>query len=409
MMAAAAAATTWSTMPDPVLAATGQRGPQTVVEPVAESAEDAHVSSYAREWSVSPAEAARRLRAQAEFGSVVDELRRVAPQRFAGSWINHDGDFGLVVRFTGDRPPSGAAEIASATAEDVQLRPSARRSLQETEAILDAGGVELDRVASVTGAFYDVKDEVFVLDMVAPPAPTQSAAAVTTALRATLPDTLPAEIRAARINLTAVPNSPGRRGGLDMTTCTSGFSVRDLGDPNLRGIVTAAHCSNSQQYRMFGSTTWQTTTFRRERLNAYVDVQFHSIAGQTVEPRFHADLETNYRNVTGTLHRSSQNGHSVCHRGKTTNYSCGTVTSITYRHSDCGSETCAATWIRVEGSQLRCYFGDSGGPWFHNTTAYGIYWGQSSSGTSASDCDRAIYMAVNPYLTNWLGVNVIFS
>ncbi|MEV4475910.1 hypothetical protein [Nonomuraea sp. NPDC049504] len=47
------------------------------------------------------------------------------------------------------------------------------------------------------------------------------------------------------------------------------------------------------------------------------------------------------------------------------------------------------------GDGLKCYPGDSGGPWFNANKAYGIYKGQSSTGTGTAGCNWAVYMAIN--------------
>lgn len=102
------------------------------------------------------------------------------------------------------------------------------------------------------------------------------------------------------------------------------------------------------------------------------------------------------RPVQGVASRAAADDDFVCHRGFTTEYSCGQVTSISYlpTYTDaCLGATCAATWLRVEGPGLKCYPGDSGGPVFLDFTAYGFYKGQNSAGTSAADCDFAIVMS----------------
>jgi hypothetical protein len=71
----------------------------------------------------------------------------------------------------------------------------------------------------------------------------------------------------------------------------------------------------------------------------------------------------------------------------------------------CPGTTCSAVWIKVGGSSLECYGGDSGGPWFNAGTAYGIYKGQASSGTTAAACDFAFYMGIN-YVSG-LGVSLM--
>jgi hypothetical protein len=108
------------------------------------------------------------------------------------------------------------------------------------------------------------------------------------------------------------------------------------------------------------------------------------------------------------LNRSGQVvGGFVCHRGKTTGYSCGTIVSKTFQPTwanACFGVTCASVWIRVQGANLKCYPGDSGGPWFLNNTAYGIYKGQSSSGPAVGNCNWAVYSAAD-----YFGINLVFN
>lgn len=68
----------------------------------------------------------------------------------------------------------------------------------------------------------------------------------------------------------------------------------------------------------------------------------------------------------------------------------------------CRPSTCSSVWIKVSGPNLECNGGDSGGPWFNGSIAYGIYKGQSSTGSTAAACNYAFYMAIN-YIT---GMNV---
>ena len=68
-------------------------------------------------------------------------------------------------------------------------------------------------------------------------------------------------------------------------------------------------------------------------------------------------------------------GDPVCKYGRTTGYTCGTIESKTYDPD--GSETqFAATFIYVDGGDVNLSEpGDSGGPWFYGTSAYGIHHG----------------------------------
>ncbi|MEV0621908.1 S1 family peptidase [Nonomuraea sp. NPDC050404] len=363
--------------------------------------------SYAKDFGVTAEEARTRLTAQSEYGRLVEEIEAAHPDIFAGSTVDHGGDFGLRVRFTGDQVPEKAAELVKG-APAVTLEAGARYSLIEAEKIIDSTGTNLDTHGAVEGVFYDSTNEKFVLDMVGAATGDRSAEAVTASLRATLPASLPAEIRSAEIRLTPQSAADGQRGGLPMTSCTSGFSVRNAS--GVKGILTAGHCGNSQSYHYFGSSTWLATTFRSQARNATSDVQWHTRPSNLSYPRFHASSTSATRTLTGRVVRSGQNGDYVCHRGKTTGYSCGTVSTISYRptwSNACNGVTCSATWIRVSGSGLKCYPGDSGGPWFNAYKAYGIYKGQSSTGTGTAGCNWAVYMAIN-YISN-INVSLLYG
>lgn len=137
-------------------------------------------------------------------------------------------------------------------------------SLADAERIIDSTGTLLDEHEAAQGVFYDTQAEEFVLSMVGNPTPAESEAKVEAALRGSLSTSLPPEILAARIELLDQPMAPARRGGLDLSqNCTSGFSVRN--SSSQYGFLTAGHCANTQSYRMFGSSTWHSAPYRRQR------------------------------------------------------------------------------------------------------------------------------------------------
>jgi hypothetical protein len=190
--------------------------------------------------------------------------------------------------------------------------------------------------------------------------------------------------------------SDGRRGGLDMSTttgsiCTLGFSVRTT-DGGPWGVATAGHCSNPLRWRWFGDPTWYAATWQDEVRSLNADVQWHTI-GPTPLAVYHGPSTTDTYPVDGTMDRSAMLGLYTCHRGQATGWSCGTVVSITYQPTYSGAcpSTCLPEWPRAEGATLECYPGDSGGPFAHGFTAQGFYKGQASSGTTAADCDWAIF------------------
>ena len=109
------------------------------------------------------------------------------------------------------------------------------------------------------------------------------------------------------------------------------------------------------------------------------------------------------RTVGGTRSRSDQPLNTwVCKYGVETGFSCGTLISKTYRRTTPGASW-SATWMRINANAQypnQTDDGDSGGPVFSNTTAYGVM------AASLSDGD-AVYMAIN-YIDT-LGVSVIMD
>lgn len=183
-----------------------------------------------------------------------------------------------------------------------------------------------------------------------------------------------------------------------------GFTVKN--SSGTRGFLTAGHCGNTQTYYESATISYS-SNYQTEIRDADQDVQWHTTPTHSVYAQFYA--YSDLRTVTDTEPRSAQAvGDYVCHRGKATGYSCGNIESTNYQPTwtnACPGTTCSSVWIKVSGSSLECYPGDSGGPWFNAYTAYGIYKGQSSTGTTAADCNWAVYMAIN-YVSG-LGVSVL--
>lgn len=245
----------------------------------------------------------------------------------------------------------------------------------------------------VQGVSYDVAAESLVVDVLDVPnvPPTETKVSVrldTTSERSTI--TLP-----VRVESSSEPARDGYRGGVALSSsCTAGFNVTVGGT---RGMTTAGHCSNTSSYQDFGTTNWVSMTFQAESRSPTGDVQWHTIP---VQPgwAFYGSSTTTTSLVTGRILRSSQSGQYLCHRGSATGYSCGTVTSINFAPSwggACLGNPCSPTWIRMAGSGLRCYPGDSGGVVFTGGRAAGLYKGQSSSGTTAAACNWMVHMPID--------------
>ena len=358
---------------------------------------------YADDHAVSIEEAMRRLRLQGDLEVALAEIERTLGDRVAGTWIEHDPEFRGVVRVTGDAVDArGAAQsVVDRTRPPIEFVGGAEATAAQLAAQLNAALPRLrEQYDTLLGAEVDVRTGEIVLfygptEGVKPAAPG--------ALGARADELLQAPVRLEAVE---APVGDGHtRGGAHLSTCTSGFVVRHP-STSTTGYITAGHCGNDQTYYEYGGVSYS-TVFIDELRDADQDVQWHTTS-HIEFPEFYADSTSSYRPLHTQRNRSSQSvGGYVCHRGKTTGYSCGDIASTTFQPTypnACPGTTCASVWVRVAGPSLRCFPGDSGGPWFIAYEAYGLYKGQSSSGTSSGDCSWAFYSA-----PDYFGINLVFD
>jgi hypothetical protein len=177
--------------------------------------------------------------------------------------------------------------------------------------------------------------------------------------------------------------------------CTTGFVVTD---GTRRGIVTAAHCPDALSYQNPGGGQIP-LSFVGGWGARYQDVQVH--VGEGIDlPLFYADSrKAAARFVTGARSRTSTRaGDMVCHRGETTGYSCAEVELTDYAPPGelCGGP-CDPVWVTVAGPS--CRSGDSGGPIFLGTVAFGIVKGANYNRTGG--CNFYFYMSTDYLPSGW--------
>lgn len=186
--------------------------------------------------------------------------------------------------------------------------------------------------------------------------------------------------------------------------CMSSFGAK-LNSSNTTGLITAAHCTDvtniigddGKVYSLYSTTPSDTRGGSSES-----DIRFlYNINGNPLGiGQFYFDGTTNVRNVTGTRSRLSTNvnngttvGSFVCHLGQTSQGSSNSVQSCGEVISVNGSQTANSTTISSAGGSfvmlkntqsgagtnrtsgvgtLRCFPGDSGGPVFAGTIAFGV-------------------------------------
>jgi hypothetical protein len=371
-------------------------------QPPAQSLQE-DARAYAAEFNVGVDEAMRRLRAQEQQGDIVDRLRKANPGRFAGLWVEHQPEFRIVVRLAGDAPapPEFASAAAGSPSPVVFVTGAAATESQVLGKIQASRPQFRTALPGLVGTDMDVKTGDIVLYVHATGAAGETARAKGAELARLVGHPVRVEV------LNAPAQDGNVRGAANLSNCTTGFVVQN--SAGTRGVLTAGHCPDAQTYSGFDGTN-TTLSFVSEIRDADQDVQWHT-STLTELPEFYADLTTSARVLTGRRYRTSTApGNAVCHRGKSTGYSCGTVQSITFQpdYTDaCPGTTCSNVWISVAGPNLKCYPGDSGGAWFNGQTAFGIYKGQSSAGPAVGDCSLAWYMSTD--FISGLGVSLLYG
>ena len=178
--------------------------------------------------------------------------------------------------------------------------------------------------------------------------------------------------------------------------CTSGFVVTD---GTRTGVTTAAHCPDTLS--ALAPDGGETPLTMVDAWGArYQDVQIHVGEGQAFAPLFYADTaRTRTRPVTSWRNRDSTRvGDVVCHRGERSGYSCAEVAFVDFAPPGalCFG-LCPPTWVAVRGPD--CRGGDSGGPVFSGTIAFGTVKGASYSGDSV--CRLYYYMSTDYLPPGW--------
>lgn len=356
---------------------------------------------YARLYDVPRDEAVRRLHAQQDSVPATDAIARRYRDRLAGISVQHRPDYRYVVYLTGSDPVPAMGIRAGGMEIPITFRTGARASR--------------DRVVwAITWHQAAIRAAV-----PGPPSmgldPRTGELVVIVGALAAAADGGAAEIDAELEKLTGVPvqvrvleraernlgvHGGGRLSGINVADgkrhlCTTGFAVTD---GTRSGITTAAHCLDDLTY--YDPQRRPTPlTFVGQWGWGYHDVQIHSgvAAGR---PLIYSDTA---RTIERPVERqrskaSTRAGDFVCHRGESTGYSCAEIELVDFAPAAdlCGGP-CLPTWVTVAGPGCRA--GDSGGPVFSGTTAFGILKGGSYRRDGS--CAFYFYMSLDYLPAPW--------
>ena len=324
---------------------------------------------YAAEYGIDIASAIYRLELQDLAGDLDAKLYEKEAGTFAGLWIQHTPEFRIIVQFTHDGEKTIQPYIENEPLEDYVDIRTAKVSLAELEvaqttALLKVRnqGIPIESGINV----FENRVELFVIER--------------SRLETLIQETkiqISENVEIVTVD-TLSANTVDIYGGLALSSCTSGFSVKHIN--GVTGIITAAHCPNDLSYN--GTNL----TFKGSAEGGSYDVQWHAVPGFTVRNLLFDGLSNRY--IYSTKHRDNLVVNEwVCKYGKTTGYGCGNIIDKNYLPTT-PDHTWSARFIRVhhEGIDLS-EPGDSGGPWFLGNTAYGIMRSQIG--------DDAIFMAIN--------------
>lgn len=350
---------------------------------------------YAGQFRVSPDEALRRLKAQQASVAATDSIAREFASRLAGISIEHKPDYRIVVLLTGDDP---VAE-RSAAGVPILFRTGAKATHAEAVEAIRKHLIDLRTdLPGARGAGYDQRTGEVVL-LVAP-RDAQRFGLDSIRARAEAISGVPVRVMINNLDeANMAVEGGGRVEGVSSVTgrrsrCTTGFVVTN-GEQT--AIATAAHCPDQLTYldedganvslSMIGS--WGA---------GYQDVQINS-SPDSPQPLFFANRGANALRRVETWRNaaSTRAGDFVCHYGESSGYSCALVQLTDYAPPGtlCGGP-CSPTWITVGGPS--CIAGDSGGPVFSGSVAFGIAKGVNRSGDR---CDFYYYMSTDYLPPPW--------
>jgi hypothetical protein len=367
---------TWSSafaQPQPL--ATGQVAPEKEPTKDTEEALREDAEHLAKDMGLPVAEIEYRLRVQSEVGELDAVLAEALAGTFGGLWIEHFPKFAVRVGLTEGSDEVIAPFLTGTGLESVTSVVTVENTLADlrswADKILEAKGD--------LGPKFDLG-----IDQPTNRVIVRVASATDVAnLEADLESVLPMQSRDAisfEIGELSEPNI-NIYGGLALTTCTVGFSTRTT-TGGQRGIATAGHCQPSQSY------AGNNLPFQTQDVQGNQDVQWHSLPGNvTAVPKVQDASGTRF--VRSTRGRATQsNGAMVCGYGKTLGYRCGTIIRNDWAPSYITNASPTFMVVHNFNGADMGNGGDSGGPWYVGTEAWGIH-----SGT-IEDID-AIYMAVN--------------
>lgn len=358
----------------------------------------ADAAQYARHYDVTPLAAIAALRGQEASVPATDALAAAFAPRLAGLWLEHRPQLRIVVLLTGDTPEPDRTIDAGGIAVPVTFRTGGGATRAAVLAAIAAHQAEIrDTLIEPPGMGADPRDGRLLLTVGAsdadltglPEIERQVAAIAGVPVRAIVPGRESDTVAGGEV-VEGVDPAQHRR-----FRCTAGFVVTD---GTRTALTTAAHCPDSLTHIAPDGTRTPLTLLGAWGAR-YQDVQIHA-APQPLGPLFHAgaDPAATRAVVTWRNRASTRAGDFVCHQGEASGYSCAEVLLPDYAPpGDLCAGPCPASWVAVAGPD--CRHGDSGGPVFLGTAAFGVVKGGSYRADGR--CSFFYYMSTDMLPEGW--------
>lgn len=325
-------------------------------------AEQGDLEVIAKSQGVSVENANIRYGWQEKFTKALSEVAARYPDQFAEGVMAPEPGVDARVSFSGN-VPTEARRYFTNLPVPVELVGGAKASARKNQSdVSDVARLARQVFDSPLGV--EIIDEVIVVSVEGAPQKAESSSGLTDLqeilARSNVSISYPLQIR-------WIDDLGGEAqvvvyGGGPLSTCTSGFTVRRTSGTQL-GIITADHCSDSQQYDGFN-----VLTYRSRLATSQGDMQYMS-SSDSVGYSFYNDRG---RLSSQDAVSTPSTNMAICVFGKSTNVKkCTTVRStspvcVDERTNYRGYCNLISANANVTGS------GDSGGPWSYGTTVYGI-------------------------------------
>lgn len=347
------------------------------------------IQAYVNTFNVSVEEATHRLNLQNEMGNLIAHIAENEPS-YAGGWIQHQPEFGMVVRFVDDNPEARLAPylIDVVWAEQVSALPATHtdEQLLAIQEQIIALASEITIPFETATSFQDNNVVVYTPNTDGWLADLQSLSHARIAL---------ADIQLVEQDGLSEPIN-FLDGGEATSNCTNGFTVKNkvTGVPY---VVTAGHCSDplSHDGKPLGKILFENdptmNSIVPQPYGTDMDIQINAglYGGHSLRNQIQITLDNGSQQNHDVVSYSTKYGTVgdwVCKSGRTTQQTCGTITSISFAPS-----SWSARYVKVERFAGTTYPmacpGDSGSPVYKTVNNGVSAMGIVATSPDASVCD----------------------